>query len=88
MSYVVQKRMDDKQGKDNCDNKTVRCPIRGGSTRLMHYRWFREGQEVICWLLLFGSVGPVHFLFHCLFVPLLDWVRVGQEVFGFNLSSH
>lgn len=32
-------------------DKMVRCPIRGGSARLMHYRWFREGQEVICILL-------------------------------------
>jgi len=28
---------------------TLKCPIRGGSTRLMHYRWFREGQEVHDW---------------------------------------
>ena len=27
-----------------------RCPIRGRAGGLMHYRWFREGQEVICWL--------------------------------------
>ena len=46
-----------------------RCPIRGRAGGLMHYRWFREGQEVICWLILFGSVGArVHFLFHYLFL--------------------
>ena len=62
MSDVVQKRMDDKQGKDNCDNKTVRCPIRGGSTRLMHYRWFREGQEVI-YVLVFLFETAFHIIF-------------------------
>ena len=30
--------------------KYGRCPIRGRAGGLMHYRWFREGQEVICWL--------------------------------------